>query len=323
MSELDINLQAEFIRQEHRLFNILSNWVKYRNVNENDPRKEAANSALIWRIVVALLPTAAVGGVGFLGVFLAFQANYILTVQNTKIEEQNHLSESSRRSSLIFELTSILDKVHEEILVLKQDQELANEVDPKLDSTSDYISLTENTKRREVWPISDGLQGRIIALSKSLRPYFYYDYSNRTISNIDKAPNDASESISGYELIDKPLSPERGQLIISLVSSKVNTALVLSRGDFMHSALEGADLSFSDLKYIDFSSSDLRNANFRGADLSFANLSSAVVQGAIFENAILEHTVVPTKEFLEGYPQLSSRWKIVPNSEGQYILTEI
>ena len=46
--------QADLIRQEHRLYYILSNWWTCRNY-DGDPRQHAARRALIWRVVVSLL----------------------------------------------------------------------------------------------------------------------------------------------------------------------------------------------------------------------------------------------------------------------------
>jgi hypothetical protein len=87
--------------------------------------------------------------------------NRLIVNQNTRIEQQTYLQEAGRRSSLIFLMNNVLDKM---------DEELKSPV---------------NKDRN----LSDQLIGRIVALSKSLKPYKYLE----------------SDSLS------MTVSPERGQ----------------------------------------------------------------------------------------------------------------
>jgi hypothetical protein len=308
--KIDLNVQAEFIRQEHRLFHILRNSWEFRKANDDDPRKEASKSAILWRIVLALMPTTVVGGIGILGIFLALQANFLLSIQNDKIERQNHLSEATRRAALIYELTSILDKIDFEIREMRkenppQEEGLSGSLDNLLASLMDS-SAVEN------WELSNGLEGRIIALSRSLRPYYYYDY--------DKEELEANQSIfffgkmfKDYPMIERPLSPERAQLLISLLASKVNIRSIVSTGDFKNSDLQNADLGSYDLKFIDLSSSSLQNTSFIGTDLEFSILENCILNGARFDEANLRNMHVD-ENFLEQFPELTQNWSMVKDT---------
>ena len=152
--------------------------------------------------------------------------NRLIQVQNKNTTQQSQLIESSRRANLIFELSSILNSIGEETITDKN--------------------------------LSDNLIGRIIALSKSLKPYKYLDDNGN--------------------LTKKILSPERAQLLISISNSKLSTETldrIFKDADFSYSDLTNANLSYSYLKRAnlknsciintDFSYSDIRETDFRGA----------------------------------------------------------
>lgn len=227
----------------------------------------------IFSILVAVLPYF----------FIAFQTvilvkqNDLISTQNNLVMSQNQLAEASRRATLIFELSSILDRVDEEI-------------------TKSYV-------RSSGFDLSDQLNGRIIALTRSLKPYQY---------------------LEGDTLTSRRLSPERGQLLSSLVASKVNLRAIAPRADFSYADLRNANLvkanlnrinmsyanldelqsvektSFyganlsnatfvnAQLREIFFSFSDMRNGNFSGATLNQSSLSNTDLSYSIFENTIAD-----------------------------------
>ena len=310
--QIDYNVQAEFIRQEHRLFHILKNAWEYRKADSSDPRREASRSAILWRIVLALMPTTVVGGIGILGIFLALQANFLLSIQNDKIEKQNHLSEATRRAALIYELTSILDKIDFEIRELRKKEPVQEESGSYSESLDNLLASLENSDNTESWDLSSGLEGRIIALSRSLRPYYYYDYENE-IAEENKRFLFFNETLDEFRMIKKPLSPERAQLLITLLASKVNIRSIVSSGDFKNSDLQNADLGSYDLKFIDLSSSNLQNTSFIATDLEFAILENCNLSGARFDEANLKNMHVD-KNFLEQFPQLTQYWLIVQDT---------
>lgn len=136
--------------------------------------------------------------IAFFSLYIAFESNKILTEQNTKFDNQNQLIEADRRSSLVFLFNNIMDAI---------DRELKT---PVRDST---LLVDVNGHKGK---ISNQLAGRIIALSRRLQPYRMYDYDTDSLSK-------------------KLISPERGQLLINLLESNIDTislSAIYKRGIF-------------------------------------------------------------------------------------------
>jgi uncharacterized protein YjbI with pentapeptide repeats len=113
--------------------------------------------------------------------------------------------------------------------------------------------------------LSDELISRFANLSEYLKPYTYS--SDDSMSNV-------------------MLSPERGQLLLALLTKDIDSASFLrlkKQVSFAYAELESAELSGADL-----SGADLRGANFRDAILTEANLSSTDLRGANLWGAHLD-----------------------------------
>jgi Pentapeptide repeats (8 copies) len=165
-------------------------------------------------------------------IFAILQTYYLkkqndkLDDQNRRIEQQTFLQEAERRSSLVFLFDNVLDKLDDELKV--------NPIQRKL---------------------SPQLVGRIVSLSKALKPYRFLD---------------------GDTLTAQVSSPERGQLLISLMTSKLHISTyeqIFTSADFSYATLEGVNLDAAMLRNVNLAHSHLENITLVGADLSFANLS--------------------------------------------------
>lgn len=274
------DLEARLIEQEHRSVRVWWNAIHaflYRD--RSDPRHAAAIKALTWHVLSRAPVAAAVGGlavstllIGLLGVLVAVGANRLLQIQNAKIDVQNHLAEAQRRSSLMFELTSILDQLAE------------------LKASGDGFVAPD--------PV---LEGRIRALSASLRPYQYL--AVRGVTDPVADPPDPSTPTtggvlarlwgfvwpddSGPVLMNRALSPERGQLLVTLVSARVRvdySTIDLSgadapRAQLVDSSIEGAILVGSNLRGADLTNAKLNMVNLEAADLREADLSGVQIHG--------------------------------------------
>jgi len=163
--------------------------------------------------------------------------NILLQNQNAKIEQQIVLTEAERRSSLIFLMSNILDKLDEEL---------------------------KNSAGRE---ISDELSARIIALSNAFEPYHFFDNGKIT---------------------SKPLSPERGQLLVALLSSNINEDIFIekisTKANFSYSNLKNVKLHSKNLDGFNLEYSDFENADFQGSSLQMTNLRNCNISNAIFRN---------------------------------------
>jgi len=170
--------------------------------------------------------------------------NRLLTGQTTKIDTQNYrinlqnnLIEAERRGALVFLMSNILDQMYTEIERQKKDTLIKN---PTLNQDSLVFSL------------SDPLLGRIAALSQGFLPYRF---------------------LEGDTLTEKPVSLERGQLLMVLVKSKLD--IMTYRKLYESTNFSSALLIHADLRY-----ADLRGINLQGSDLSGANLQNAQISGA-------------------------------------------
>ena len=152
-----------------------------------------------------------------------------------------------------------------------------------LDKVDEELRGAEDIPYHQSRDLSELTIGRVTSLSHSLKPYFF---------------------LEGEVLIDRPLSPERGQLLLALTSCKFNREETYSRvyakstfngadlfgvnldtvflvgaklegANLREASLKDADLRYSFLSFTDLTWSKLRGANLTGADLRYASLSGA------------------------------------------------
>lgn len=198
---------------------------------------------LVWRLTRVGIFTLMLGLIPLfllsIQTYILNTQNKLLAVQNERLDQQINLEEGSRRSSLIFLMSNIMDKMAEEL---------------KINTDSS---------------LSDALIGRIVSLSQALRPYRYLE-------------NDV--------LINQPLSPERGQLLISLINSHLHESTykkLFARADFSYADLKNAKFDEEYMEGIELSYANLQGASFRNTDLEYANLIGANLRDAKFEETYM------------------------------------
>ncbi len=199
-------------------------------------------------ILTALLPSILLI---FQTYYLAKQTTYIknqstlFEQQNNRLDQQTYLQEAERRSSVIILLDNVIKDVNDEL-------------------------QRSNSNR-----ISNATIGRLIALSKMLKPYRYLQ-------------NDS--------LTKRVVSPERGYLLLSLIESDLSTRLsantvggsLLERLDFSYAELPNTKLINQDLLYINFSYAELSESDLSGTDFANANFIEANLPKAILNLTSLE-----------------------------------
>ncbi|MCB0517696.1 MAG: pentapeptide repeat-containing protein [Lewinellaceae bacterium] len=166
--------------------------------------------------------------------------NQLLGRQNDRLDQQINLEEGNRRSSLIFFMSNIMDKIDDE--------------------------MKGNTARS----LSDPLVGRIVSLSQALRPYRYLE-------------NDS--------LTPRQLSPERGQLLFSLINSNLDEKTydkIFARANFNYADLREANFTDAYLKGAKLADSYFYKANFDRANLDRADLSHAYLEEATFKTTKMD-----------------------------------
>lgn len=159
--------------------------------------------------------------------------NEKLDIQNKRIEQQTYLQEAERRSSLVFLFDNIMNKIDEE--------------------------LRFNPDQRDLSP---QLIGRIVALTKALKPYRY---------------------LEGDTITAQMSSPERGQVLLSLIASRLsrNTSdQIFLLADFSYATLQNVNLDGVYLRNINLSNAHLQSVSLTGADLRHANFDGAEITDA-------------------------------------------
>lgn len=249
--------------------------------------KETLNKAstyYVWitfrRWVIGVFYVLFLAFAGLLGSVLIFNQNELITKQNEIITSQN---------SLIKRQTDRLDQQ-----TFLQEAERRSSLVFLFGNIMDAIDreLKDDYKSNNLRDLSPQLVGRIVALSSRLKPYLY---------------------LAANELIERPLSPERGQLLVSLIGSELDTVTynqIFSKANFSYADLSEAEMSGSYLKNIDLRSSSIIESNlsdshiiggsFSHSDFSGVNLENtriissdffgANLEVADFSNTIIENT---------------------------------
>ena len=206
-----------------------------------------------WALRLLIAIFVAIGGL--LGSILLYNQNQLLTKQNDKIDLQNNLLEADRRSSLVFLMSNILDKVDEEIGQQRKEIKENGGV------------ITDSTK----YSLTKPLINRIVGLSRGFQPY---------------------RRMQGNTLSDW-VSPERGQLFIALMENNLDSTTqntIVERGSFRQAIIGEVVIPFSKLSGAEFYGVNLGFADLHGADLSFADLHGADLREINFSFADLSFT---------------------------------
>lgn len=204
---------------------------------------------------------------GVLGFFLAlipmvllWQQNQLLHTQNEKLEDQTLLFEKQNKK---IDNQIQLEESNRRGALIVMMSNIMDKVDEE---------LKDDWNDDNIRNLSPQLIGRIVALSQSFRPYRFLQDSM---------------------LIEKPLSPERGQLLLALVNSKLDE---LTYDDlFIKASFAEADLEKANLRGLKLSKIDLKGANLKLADLSrstlfHSRLNETNLEETIFNGADLYET---------------------------------
>lgn len=197
--------------------------------------------------------------VALIPMILLFQQNQLLSLQNERMDLQNNLLESDRRSSLVFLLSNVLDKVDEEIRS-QQTKTAASEIGAEIR-----------------YRLSPSLISRIVALSKAFMPYRVME-ENQLKSDL--------------------ISPERGQLFTSIIGSQLDsftTKRIAQDADFSYAQLRGVNIYGQNLKgvnlsYADLSGSSITNSTMYRGNLKKTKLDSTTVNNSDLQGVNLSHS---------------------------------
>lgn len=240
------------------------------------------------------------------GTALLFRQNEILTIQLTRLEQQNSLLASqiglgeAQRSAEI--LTGLLDI----------GAQLAQETEVLLkDGRPQPVFKIEE--------LSNGLRARIVAATHAVRPYRYLKNATVDPRDIDginraalarrpeiladpKAIDGIDRSAFANSLIDRPVSPERGMIVTLLFNSGIyeTERLSFENADFAYADIRASVISemsfrFARLRFSDFSRLQLNTLKFGAAELDHARFRHAVLRACDFSGIPFYQDVHPYK----------------------------
>lgn len=187
--------------------------------------------------------------------------NQLIRNQNVRLDQQVQLDESYRRSSFIFLMSNIMDKV---------DEELKN---------------APNGTRR----LSDELIGRIAALSQALLPYRYLENDELT-----RAPLSPERGQLLFALVNSLLDESTYDKIFA----KSNFSYAdLKQANFSGAYLRNVNLEYAHFPDAVFSDVDMEFAKLNMADLSDTHLENVNLQGAQMKNVQLRSSEIVNVDF--------------------------
>lgn len=180
--------------------------------------------------------------------------NDLIKSQNRRLDQQIHLEEGNRRSSFIFLMSNIMDKIDEELKDNRPgDRSLSNE-----------------------------LIGRIVSLSQALRPYRYLEEDELIVRQLSPERGQFL-----YALINSYLSKDTYEKIFDGANFSYSD---LKEANFTNAHLVGANLAHSYLPNANFQDANLGFVDFSNSDLAHSSFEDVYMSGANFHNANLSHT---------------------------------
>ena len=244
-----VELEAKLIEQEHRPITIILNFInRFKYWSDGDIRRDAAIKAVIWRLLFSPTTIAVASG-GLLG----FITLYFLYQQNILLNNQNDLL--TNQNMLIGQQSQLAEASRRSSQMFIMGEVL-----------SDITKELNNVDNR-FDTISQPLWSRVISVANAMMPYRYLE-------------ND--------KLIDKPLSPERGQLLTVISRSNVseyrgrNLKVGLPFANFEYSDLKNVDLPFPNFTLLRLNYSDLSNSR-----MGFGEFYQTKFRHAVFVEAFL------------------------------------
>ncbi len=210
------------------------------------------------RWIVTIFQTLFISFGGVLGTVLLYNQNKLLIQQNQLLTSQN----------IRLDQQTYLQEADRRSSLIFLMGNLLDAIDNELQADRGQPGVRD---------LSPQLVGRVIALSASLRPYRYLERDS---------------------LVARELSPERGQLLLSITNSQLDNSTlrqIFSSADFSFADLSGAVFASEYLAGINLQEADLSGANFfhaelTGADLNRADLSEAILSEATLRKANLSNT---------------------------------
>jgi uncharacterized protein YjbI with pentapeptide repeats len=215
-----------------------------------------------------------------------------LTEQTALLNQQIELGEAERSASIVPEILDIGAAIGVEVNQLAKDGR--------------EVRIFQDDE------LSPALRGRIVAATTAARPYRYLStevarasdnhLASMALERRQDVPQ-AREAVEKYRnaveqmgilpengtLIDRPVSPERGQLLSIFYNARVMSTVDLT--------LKGADFSFAEVRMPAFGVISMRHALLRFSDFSGVDVRQGEFGAAYLEQARFVSSIVSKTDF--------------------------
>jgi uncharacterized protein YjbI with pentapeptide repeats len=192
--------------------------------------------------------------------------NELIYNQNVRLDQQVQLDEGNRRSSFVFLMSNVMDKI---------DEELKN---------------APNGSRR----LSEELIGRIAALSQALLPYRYLENDQLTPEPMSPERGQLLFALVNslldeqtYDKIFEKSNFSYAELKQANFSDAYLRNVNLEHAHFPDAVFSNANMEYAKLEQADLSDTHFENVYLGGAQLQGASLRSAEIVNVDFSNANL------------------------------------
>lgn len=224
-----------------------------------NPKKESISS-LITSIIIRF------SRIGAFLLLVSMMPLLLVYNQNTKIESQNTLIET--QNSLLLNQNETLN-IQNQLVDADRRSALVFMFNNILDAIDD--ELKQDYDNNDTRDLSPQLIGRIIAISQQLGPYKFLESDT---------------------LVSSPLSPERGQLLVILLKSNLDSSTlneIMSESDFSFSSVKGITLKDVEIRNTKLDDSRFENVKFENVKISSSSLyrssfKKVHLSGVVFDN---------------------------------------
>lgn len=280
------------------------------------------------RWIIASLTALIAAMAALAGTALLFKQNQLIAVQsdllleqNAKLQEQTNLAaqsvqlaEAARNAALAVEITQIAARIGDVAAATRASAEavMGASTGNPLDQMVNVLNPAD---------LDQGLVLRIVSASRATRPYRFLDIGVSAENDTDKTrvamqrrtdlPNTYARMATAYgwteqgpenRLIDRPASPERGQLLQVLLAGGIRNLEVLTHFglDLSFAYLQGADIVLlttqgGRLSYADFSASHITGADFGGSYLENSRFRTTRIENTTFAAVTADRVKAPLK----------------------------
>lgn len=258
------DIKIKLIAQEHRTWAIFKNLFKFA-FRSDKSKSRASILAFIFNFLFSK-STIALTITGLLGYFLTWKSIDIQEQQTKLISQQNSLEEASRKSSIFYLMSEIMNNIA---------------LETKLNNNNSNV-------------LSPLLIARIASLSNSLKPY---KHLNGDSLSIERGHLLHTLSLSKVDSNSLDKIYKHGNFTFSDLSGLNFSQSYLKNVNLSHSNLNGGNFSYSNMINSTLLKCNVFNTNFYNARLYHSNINSRI-DSSLFDSSKIKGVDFHNSEFI-------------------------